>query len=223
LRVPALIHFGAWRDLALLAVSTAPDARWLGGLPSKALPIAATREVGALGPSSVEPLETSGYWTGLKKRAADQRDASSSSQAQTVLPAVLEYVEGRYGHRSLSYGTWHGDWVPWNMRRLGDVVYVWDWERSDRCVPMGLDAVHFEFQVNLWMRRKNPVKALVDAIAHSSETLPQIVSEKGLEHLLATLVCIEMSIRMEQGAMASVPVPGRTYFALEELFSVLRA
>lgn len=223
LRVPALIHSGVWSDLELLAVSTAPDARWLGGLPSKALPIAATCEVAGLGPSSVEPLETSSYWTRLRKRASDQRAASSSSQAQTVLPAVIEYVERRYGHRTLSFGTWHGDWVPWNMRRLGDVVYVWDWERSDRCVPLGLDAMHFEFQVNLWLRRKRPVKALVDAIARSSETLQRIVPEKGLEHLLATLVCIEMSIRMEQGAMASVPIPGRTYFALEEVFSVLRS
>jgi hypothetical protein len=31
-----------------------------------------------------------------------------------------------------------------------------------------------------------------------------------------------MAIRMEQGAMASIPVPGRTYEALEALFTALR-
>jgi hypothetical protein len=108
------------------------------------------------------------------------------------------------------------------MRHLGDSLYVWDWERSDDCVPLGLDAVHFEFQVDLWLRRKSPVKALVDSIERSSESLQQIVPERGLEQLLATLSCIEMAVRMEQGAIASVPVPGRTYFALEDLFAALR-
>jgi hypothetical protein len=83
--------------------------------------------------------------------------------------------------------------------------------------------VHFEFQVDVWLRKKAPVRALADSIERSSHTLQEIVPEQGgLAQLLATLSCIEMSIRMEQGAMASIPVPGRTYQALEELFTALR-
>jgi hypothetical protein len=221
-KVPALIHAGAWRDLELVAVSAVPHAWRRGKVPQKVLPLAATKEVTSLGPKAMEPLATTRYWQSLKQRASHQRAASTSSQARTVLPGVIEYVEERYGHRPLSLGTWHGDWVPWNMRHIGDSLYVWDWERSDDCVPLGLDVVHFEFQVDVWLRRKKPVRALIDSIERSSRTLQQIVPEKGLTQLLATLSCIEMAIRMEQGAMASIPVPGRTYQALEDLFTALR-
>jgi hypothetical protein len=221
-QVPALIHAGAWRELELVAVSAVPQA-WRGGnAPGKTLPLAATKEVANLGPHAISSLAVSGYWQSLKKRAWNQRDESSSPQARTVLPSVIEYVEERYGHRPLTFGTWHGDWVPWNMRHLGHSLYVWDWERSAQCVPLGLDVVHFEFQVDVWLRKKAPVKALADSIERSSHTLRQIVPEQGLTQLLATLSCIEMNIRMEQGAMASIPVPGRTYQALAELFTVLR-
>jgi hypothetical protein len=222
-KVPGLIHSGSWRDLELLAVSAVPPGRHFGGMPGRTLPLAATQEVARLGAITVETLGASSYWIDLKERASAQREASSSSQARTVLPNVIEYIEERYGHRPLSFGTWHGDWVPWNMRHLGDSLYVWDWERSNDGVPLGLDAVHFEFQVDLWLRRKSPVKAMVDSVERSSGTLQQILQERGAEQLLATLSCIEMAIRMEQGAIASVPVPGRTYFALEELFAALRA
>jgi hypothetical protein len=39
-------------------------------------------------------------------------------------------------------GTWHGDWVGWNMARDGDTVLLWDWEHSEVGVPLGFDHVH---------------------------------------------------------------------------------
>lgn len=40
-------------------------------------------------------------------------------------------------------GSWHGDWGPWNMNWRGDTPQVWDWERFETRVPVGVDAVHF--------------------------------------------------------------------------------
>ncbi|MEZ5095753.1 MAG: hypothetical protein R2731_06320 [Nocardioides sp.] len=34
------------------------------------------------------------------------------------------------GDRRLPLGAAHGDWAPWNMAWSGDVLEVWDWERS---------------------------------------------------------------------------------------------
>ena len=46
----------------------------------------------------------------------------------------------------LTFGAWHGDWAPWNMRPLADRLLVWDWERFTIGVPVGFDALHYDLQ-----------------------------------------------------------------------------
>jgi hypothetical protein len=41
------------------------------------------------------------------------------------------------------FGSWHGDWGPWNMAWAGERVRLWDWERFTRGVPYGFDALHY--------------------------------------------------------------------------------
>jgi hypothetical protein len=47
---------------------------------------------------------------------------------------------------SLAFGSWHGDWTPWNMAFSGGRVLVWDWERFESGVPIGYDALHYQLQ-----------------------------------------------------------------------------
>ena len=49
-------------------------------------------------------------------------------------------------------GSWHGDWTPWNMARSGQRVLLWDWERFETDVPIGLDRCHY--LVNAITRRR---------------------------------------------------------------------
>jgi hypothetical protein len=50
------------------------------------------------------------------------------------------------GEVRLTFGAWHGDWAPWNMRPLEHRMLVWDWERFTIGVPLGFDALHFDLQ-----------------------------------------------------------------------------
>ena len=66
----------------------------------------------------------------------------------------------RRSHRSMKhgakqpnpFGSWHGDWMPWNLLRSGTDLWVWDWERSASGVPVGLDAAHFRFDIESKIR-----------------------------------------------------------------------
>lgn len=40
-------------------------------------------------------------------------------------------------------GTWHGDWVPWNMARDGSTILLWDWEHNEDGVLPGFDQLHY--------------------------------------------------------------------------------
>ena len=51
----------------------------------------------------------------------------------------------------LPLGAWHGDWTPWNMSRRRGRLQLWDWERFETGVPLGLDRCHYG--VNAVVRR----------------------------------------------------------------------
>jgi hypothetical protein len=56
---------------------------------------------------------------------------------------LLERLADRFGEQPVRFGSWHGDWGPWNMVWAGERVRLWDWERFARGVPYGLDALHY--------------------------------------------------------------------------------
>ena len=47
------------------------------------------------------------------------------------------------GNVSTKTGSWHGDWVPWNMAREANAVLLWDWEHSEDGVLPGFDHLHY--------------------------------------------------------------------------------
>jgi hypothetical protein len=67
------------------------------------------------------------------------------------------------------FGTWHGDFGPWNAA-WGVELEVWDWERFDPDVPVGLDAAHWRAQLAVgtdptaaWQLMRGDVEELLDA------------------------------------------------------------
>jgi len=54
-----------------------------------------------------------------------------------------ERIESEFGALSLTFGRWHGDWVPWNLGRTRESLFAWDWAYSAPAVPLGFDALHF--------------------------------------------------------------------------------
>ena len=46
-------------------------------------------------------------------------------------PTTLARLAERYADQPVALGSWHGDWVPWNMARDGEEVLLWDWEHYE--------------------------------------------------------------------------------------------
>lgn len=60
------------------------------------------------------------------------------------------------GHERCPLGSWHGDLSPWNLASDGSTTQVWDWERFEQHVPVGLDAAHYRIQHAVAGRQELP-------------------------------------------------------------------
>ncbi|MCP4086711.1 MAG: hypothetical protein GY745_16895 [Actinomycetia bacterium] len=52
------------------------------------------------------------------------------------------------GHDPVRVGRSHGDWAPWNLRRVPAGLLVWDWERFASGTPVGFDLAHHRYSVH---------------------------------------------------------------------------
>lgn len=58
---------------------------------------------------------------------------------------------GRHGGTPIPICLGHGDFTPWNTYRVGNSLYVFDWEYADAAAAAGSDAIHFiHSQPRLW-------------------------------------------------------------------------
>lgn len=76
-------------------------------------------------------------------RSAREIADLTKPESRDWLSAELERLREEVGHVPTRVGTWHGDWVEWNMVRSEDQVLLWDWEHYEVGVPPGLDHLHF--------------------------------------------------------------------------------
>ncbi|WP_238012578.1 hypothetical protein KZZ52_55865 [Dactylosporangium sp. AC04546] len=144
LRVPEVLHAGRWGEHEVLVQSALPVWRPRAPLTAPRL-TAAMREVAACCGTSHGTLDGSGYWTRLRARLG----AIAGHAEGAVLRAAAERLARTAGRTDLTYGSWHGDWSPWNMASLADTLLVWDWERFTPGVPVGFDALHHALQLGI--------------------------------------------------------------------------
>jgi hypothetical protein len=205
-QVPRLLHQGRWHDLEV-TISSALPHRLLprrgrrGALP----PLAAGREVAALGGITRAALGDSPYWNDLSGRLAALRRRAAGRAAER-LDGLLAALGARSGS-PLWFGSWHGDWGPWNMRATGDRLLVWDWERSGDGVPLGFDPLHFAFQTALQQRREPVAAAAGGALRRAGATLRQLGQEAAAGELVLDLYLAERLCRASE--VESSAVTGR--------------
>lgn len=177
LTVPAVLHQGRWNDLEVLVLSPLPI--WLPRAGHSAARLhAAMIEVAEIGGVTTAPLRDSPYWAGLGARLAALPLSGGSGQAGAAdgdtVPALRDAyarIGEHAGDTRLRYGCWHGDWTPWNMATLRDDLLVWDWERFERGVPVGFDAVHYAFQDAVVRGGADPMAALTRTLDAAAELL----------------------------------------------------
>lgn len=141
-RVPRVIFSGKWNGNEVLYMEA--FARIRVRAPSWAPPLVGCAEVAESGGVAQHLLGQSPYLERLRVELA-----ASALQDVHHLSATLDAVLQRYGDVPLLFGRWHGDWAPWNMTLTGDLLHVWDWERSRDGVPVGFDMAHFLMQRRL--------------------------------------------------------------------------
>jgi len=157
LRVPKLLYNGDWHGLEAMVVAPLSGVGHTPRLLAD-LPIAAAAVLRDLRPETTERLGDSAFWQRTSSQAAEAA-GMLSERGRSVIQRACEVIEQRWGDVRLQMGQSHGDWIPPNISVLPDGrVNVWDWERSESDVPLGVDTM--QFVLFLKMQRQLPSNAV---------------------------------------------------------------
>ncbi len=189
LTVPTVLHAGQWRGLQVLVQSALPVWRPRAPLTGRRLVAAMLDIAGSCG-YSTGALAGSAYWADLRGRLAAVADRGEG----TALAAAAAKIAGHAGSTPLRYGSWHGDWAPWNMANLADALLVWDWERFTQGVPMGFDIVHHDLQRRI--QHSGDAAAAVEATVRAAGELLAPFGVAGpARELTALLYLVDLAVR----------------------------
>lgn len=156
--VPTLRGAGTWRDTSVLVQSALARGR----APAQEQFATAMRSVCSMNGVRQNPLVTSAYWTGLRRRIDELPETAAASALRSAVTAI----DARRPSVEMSFGSWHGDLTPWNVTATADKVRIWDWEHYGDNVPVGFDALHYEIQ-NLIANKQVPSNDAVAAVSRS--------------------------------------------------------
>jgi len=203
--VPDVLHSGRWRDHEVLVQAALPV--WHPRAPldparcAEAMRVVAT----ACGFSS-GTLGGSGYWRRLATRLSDVSEHPDGFQ----LGRAAARLGTSAGNVRLTFGAWHGDWAPWNMRPLADRLLVWDWERFTIGVPLGYDALHYDLQQRISSQPdgadavRRTLAAAPDLLAPLGVTAPAAVRVTALLYLIDLAARYLTDRQAEAGARLGV-------------------
>ena len=158
LGVPELLAAGRWRDLDLVVTSPLPTGvrRHRDALRP---PVDVTPALAATAGTRTLPLAASPYWSTVRRRIAGTAQVADDREVTEVLKAAADRIETRHGGAAVTFGRWHGDWVPWNLAWDRGRLFAWDWEHSGADAPLGFDLLHWHFQVAFIQRRRDAGEA----------------------------------------------------------------
>jgi hypothetical protein len=200
---PRLLHHGQWHELEVTVSAALPHRLWRRGRRYRLPPLAASREIAALGGVERATLGDSPWWRGLQRRLAPIRERATD-RAAAVLAAVLETLGRQAAGSRLAFGTWHGDWGPWNMRATPDRLLVWDWERSGDGVPVGLDLLHFGYLTGVQGLRRPPAAAAAASLRGAAPLLRDLGQEPEAAELLLDLYLLELFCRASEAQASAI-------------------
>jgi hypothetical protein len=210
-RVSRLLHSLEWQGNTVTVVEPL-----VGGSPVSAFdpPRDATHELGLGGMVGRSALAESDWWADVRSRIA---------AAGADLDAAADTVAAEAGDTLLRFGRGHGDWTPWNMRRLDGRLVVWDWERSRDGVPVGIDAAHYGLLVALNARKLPPQRAVADTLERAPVWLDDLDQPPGVARVIVCLELLEMSLRYAEARRAGVALrQDRFGIALHRLLDLPR-
>lgn len=140
LSVPQLIHVGAWHSFEVLVMSALRvPAKPALRRPVSDPPAKPMREFGRAFAEGSQLVASSALMRRLRADISEIADEATASAYREA----LDRIAIRYPHTVLDFAAWHGDWSPWNMAWRRRRVQLWDWERFEKGVPVGMDRIHY--------------------------------------------------------------------------------
>ena len=82
------------------------------------------------------------FWRGLTTRI----HAARHPYFRHLLTRIAEVLSARFGSQEFVFHFSHGDLAPWNLRRVADRLYLFDWEYAASDRAAGWDIFHFFVQ-----------------------------------------------------------------------------
>ena len=206
LRVPRVLHFGEWNGFRLVLLSPLSHGllrRW----PVNALPPSAVfREVAGLGGDWRGPLINGPYWrevSGRALRVAHQLEDGGRMEA------TISKIVAKVSTQEVIHCMSHGDFAPWNILHTADSINVWDWERASETRPLGVDALHFTFEVAYHREGRDPKAAIDIALERSRDVLRELGVPRLAREAIRDVYVLERLTRLLEGRRAAVPVDDR--------------
>ena len=101
----------------------------------------------------------------------------------------------------------HGDFTPWNMYATNDKLYLYDWELSQKDMPLLVDICHYVFQKNILINRSTFAEInqeMKDLVSKNTE-LKSILYKYGMRwnthyaFYLLNIVCYYLPRYIQQG------------------------
>ena len=200
---PDLLHQGRWEGLDITISSALPHRLWRRGRRYALPPLAVSREIAALGGVEETALRESGWWARLQERLVPVGRALAEDGQRLALEATMERLAASASTR-LAFGTWHGDWGPWNLRSVPGRLLVWDWERCGDGVPLGFDLLHFGFQTALQGLGRPPAAAAAVGRDRAAPRLAELGQRPGVAELLCDLYLLERLCRAAEAEVSAV-------------------
>jgi hypothetical protein len=189
LQVPELLHRGRWQGHEVLV-----QAALTRSGPAAVDPYvlrAAMRELAAVKGIRTSTAVDSPFWTRLGRRL----EALPPSSSADALTAQWELLTARARGTELTFGSWHGDWTPWNMSMSTGKALVWDWERFGSPVPIGFDALHYRLHRSIAQGGADAAAAARALITGAGATLSWFGVPAEVAPLVAAAYLVEIGSR----------------------------
>ena len=205
-RVPRVLHHGEWNGFPLVLLSPLSHGL-LRRRPVDAMPSSTVlREVASLGTETRSPLIGGPYWLEISGRALEvARQVEDDGRMEATISGLVDRVSTQEVVHCMS----HGDFAPWNMLHTADSINVWDWERASETRPLGVDALHFAFEVAYHKQGRDPLAAVDIAFERSCGVLREVGVTRHAGEAIRDVYVLERLTRLLEGRRAGVPVDDR--------------
>ena len=199
-----------WSGLPTLVLSVLPMPRFTRRTSMSDLPGETMDDLARRFDEGTRTLNETDWWAGLLHRRAQVVDEDQRRR----LTAATDRLSDQAAGTPLPIGGWHGDWTPWNMCWHRGRLELWDWERFETGVPVGLDRCHFA--VNDAFVSSGLEPGVVTTALGMAGMTPH---EKGSrEHVVGGAY---VSAILDRYLTAGTPVQGRTHDRVRLLLDAL--